>query len=100
MLLNLGFLLGSRIFRVLGRKGVIDILERLDKRGEGLKYKEIEEVVGNPSTATRNLMELEAFGIVERKVSSEKYRPVYYLLTDEGRELLSMVREIREKYSR
>jgi DNA-binding HxlR family transcriptional regulator len=92
--------LGSRIFRVLGRKGVIEILENLDRRGGGLKYKEIEEVVGNPSTASRNLTELEAFGIVKRKVSSEKYRPVYYLLTDEGRELLSAVREIREKYTR
>ncbi len=92
--------MSGRIFKVLGRKKVIEILENLDKRGGGLRYKEIEEVVGNPSTASRNLMELESYGLVERRVSSEKYRPVYYALTEEGRELLSMVREIREKYSK
>jgi DNA-binding HxlR family transcriptional regulator len=95
----LGLLLSS-IFRILGRKGVIEIMENLGKRGEGLKYKEIEAMVGNPSTASRNLMELEAYGIVKRRVSNEKYRPVYYALTEEGKELLSMVREIKEKYSR
>lgn len=85
---------------MLGRKGIIEIMENLEKKGEGLKYKEIEEMVGNPSTASRNLMELETYGIVKRRVSAEKYRPVYYALTDDGKKLLSLVREIKEKYSR
>lgn len=91
--------MGRSIFRVLGRKGVINIMDNLEGKGEGLKYKEIEEMVGNPSTASRNLLELEALGIVKRRVSSEKYRPVYYTLTEDGKKLLSVVREIEEKYS-
>lgn len=74
-------------------------MDALEGKGEGAKYKEIEEIVGNPSTASRNLLELEAHGIVKRSVSSEKYRPVYYALTEDGRKLLSMVREIEEKYT-
>lgn len=84
---------------MLGRKGVISIMEKLEGKGEGLRYKEIEEMVGNPSTASRNLLELEVLGILKRRVSSEKYRPVYYALTEDGKELLSIVREIKEKYN-
>ncbi len=74
-------------------------MDNLEGKGEGLKYKEIEEMVGNPSTASRNLLELENLGIVKRRVSSEKYRPVYYALTEDGEKLLSIVREVKEKYS-
>ncbi|MBI5253091.1 MAG: helix-turn-helix transcriptional regulator [Euryarchaeota archaeon] len=86
----------SKIFKLLAQKGVVEILEKLE--GKAMKYKEIEEIVGNPSTTSRRLSSLGELGAVRRKVSSEKYRPVYYALTKEGRELLSIVREISEKY--
>ncbi|MFH1773715.1 MAG: winged helix-turn-helix transcriptional regulator [Methanobacteriota archaeon] len=86
----------SKIFKLLAQKGAVEILENLE--GKAMKYKEIEEIVGNPSTTSRRLSSLEEFGAVKRKVSSEKYRPVYYALTKEGKELLSIVREIGEKY--
>ncbi len=86
----------SKIFKLLAQRGVVEILTNLENKS--LKYKEIEEIVGNPSTTSRRLSSLEELGAVERKVSSEKYRPVYYALTKEGKELLSMVREISEKY--
>lgn len=86
----------SKIFKLLAQRGVVEILERLE--GKAMKYKEIEEIVGNPSTASRRLSNLEEFGAIRRKVSSEKYRPVYHALTKDGRELLSIVREISEKY--
>lgn len=86
----------SKIFKLLAQRGVVEILTNLENKS--LKYKEIEEIVGNPSTTSRRLSGLEELGAVERKVSSEKYRPVYYALTKEGKELLSMVREISEKY--
>lgn len=75
-------------------------MDELEGKGEGLKYKEIEEIVGNPSTASRSLLELETMGIVKRRVSAEKYRPVYYALTEDGKKLLSLVREIEEKYTK
>lgn len=85
------------IFKILSQRGVIEILESLEKE-ESLKYKELEEFVGNPTTTSRRLNSLEKKGLIERRVSSEKYRPVYYSLTDQGRKLLFMVREIRENY--
>lgn len=83
--------------KILGKRGVVKILENLDKKKE-MKYKEIENIVGNPSTTARRLADLEKLGIIKRKVSEEKYRPVYYSLTDKGRDLALMVRELKEKY--
>jgi len=85
------------IFKILSQRGVVEILENLEKVGR-LKYKEVEELVGNPSTTTRRLSSLERKGLIEREVSSERYRPVYYTLTERGRKLLLHIREIRESY--
>jgi len=89
--------LNENILKILSQKGVLEILENLD-REKSLKYKELEEFVGNPSTTSRRLNSLEKKGLVERHVSSEKYRPVYYSLTDKGRKLLFLVKEMRESY--
>lgn len=88
----------KEFIKILGKKGVIEILENLDKSKKGMKYKEIELIIGNPGTTARRLADLEKLGIIKRKVSEEKYRPVYYSLTDKGRDLASMVKEIKEKY--
>ena len=84
------------IFRLLGRKGVIELLYSLEERKR--KYKELEEIIGNPSTTARRLKSLEKHGLIKREVSSEKYRPVYYSLTNKGRKLLFVVRQVRENY--
>jgi len=84
------------IFRLLGKKGVIELLYTLEHGRK--KYKELEEVIGNPSTTARRLKSLEKHGLILREVSSEKYRPVYYSLTDKGRRLLLVVRQVREDY--
>ncbi len=83
--------------KTLSRRGVVEILENLEKE-EKLKYTELEEFVGNPSTTSRRLNSLEKKGLIERHVSSEKYRPVYYRLTDHGKNLLHKVKEMREDY--
>jgi DNA-binding HxlR family transcriptional regulator len=90
--------LTEKIFKLLAQKGVIDILRSLEDKEEGMKYNEIEKIIGNPSTTSRRLSSLEGLGIVKRAVSSEKYRPVYYTLTKDGKDLLWIVREISEKY--
>jgi|Deesub1362B_J571_1020462.scaffolds.fasta_scaffold19946_1 DNA-binding HxlR family transcriptional regulator len=85
------------IFRLLGKKGVIELLYSLEERRR--KYKELEEIIGNPSTTARRLKSLEKHGLIKREVSSEKYRPVYYSLTNKGRKLLFVVRQVRESYN-
>ncbi|WP_456475276.1 winged helix-turn-helix transcriptional regulator [Candidatus Pyrohabitans sp.] len=89
-------MVSEEIFRLLGKKGVIRLLDSLE--GKKRKYKELEKIIGNPSTTARRLKSLEAHGLINREVSSEKYRPVYYSLTKKGRRLLFVVREVREKY--
>ena len=89
--------MNENILKILSQKGVLEILENLDNK-RSLKYKELEEFVGNPSTTSRRLNSLERKGIIERLVSSERYRPVYYSLTDKGRKLLFLVKEMRESY--
>ncbi len=89
-------LVSEDIFRLLGRRGVIELLYSLE--GKRRKYKELEEIIGNPSTTARRLKSLERHGLIRREVSSEKYRPVYYSLTEKGRKLLLVVRQVREKY--
>lgn len=87
----------ENILKMLSQRGVVEILENLERK-KSLKYKELEESVGNPSTTSRRLNALEKKGLVERRVSAEKYRPVYYRLTGKGRKLLFLVREIHETY--
>jgi DNA-binding HxlR family transcriptional regulator len=83
----------SRIFKTLARTGALEIVKNLEKRTEGLKYAEIEKIIGSPSTTTRRLNELEELGIVKREILSEKYRPVKYSLTKKGKELLRLVKK-------
>jgi len=88
----------NKLIRVLGKRGAVEILENLDRKKEGMKYMEIEVIIGNPSTTSRRLADLERLGIIKRKVSEEKYRPVYYSLTNKGKSLVSIIRELKEKY--
>ncbi len=62
------------------------------------KYGKIENILGNPSTTTRHLKILEKEGMVRREVHIEKYRPVYYYLTEKGKNIHKLVREIQEEY--
>jgi DNA-binding HxlR family transcriptional regulator len=73
----------SRIFKTLARTGTLEILKHLEKK-EGMKYAEIEALIGSPST-TRRLNELEELRILKREILSEKYRPVKYSLTKKGK---------------
>jgi len=58
----------DEFIKILGKRGAVEILENLDRKKE-MKYKEIEKIVGNPSTTARRLADLEKLGIIKRKVS-------------------------------
>ncbi len=88
--------MSEEIFKILGKKGVIKILDCIVVKRR--KYGEIEDILGNPSTTTRHLKILEKNGIVRREVHMEKYRPVYYYLTEKGKKIHKLVKEIQEEY--
>ncbi len=83
----------SRIFKTLARAGTIEIIKTLEKK-EGMRYSDIQEIIGSPSTASRRLNELEELGIVKREALPDKYRPVKYTLTKKGQGLFRLIKEI------
>jgi DNA-binding HxlR family transcriptional regulator len=61
-----------------------------------MKYSEIVKIVGYSTTTTRSLKSMEKLGIVKKQVLNEPYRPVEYSLTDKGRNLASLLRELEK----
>ncbi len=81
------------ILRLLALKGTKKILFTLDKAAK-MRYTEIVKVVGYSTTTTRSLKNLEKTGIVKREVLNAPYRPVAYSLTEKGRKLASLLKEL------
>lgn len=90
----------SRIFKTLARAGALEIIKNLEERKGGMKYNEIESMIGSPSTTTRRLNELEELRVVKREILSEKYRPVKYSLTKRGKGLFNLIKEIESLLAR
>lgn len=88
--------MADKIFGVLGKKNMVNILHLLarDKK----KYREVEKLLGNPSTTARHLKLLEEEGLIKREVSAERYRPVYYSLTSKGKKIQTLVKDMEEEY--
>ena len=57
------------------------------------RFNEIKQAVGeiSPRTLAQRLVELEAAGVLERRVIDERPPRVEYILTDEGRRLRSVL---------
>ena len=57
------------------------------------RFNEIKQAVGeiSPRTLAQRLVELEAAGVLERRVIDERPPRVEYVLTDEGRRLRSVL---------
>lgn len=59
-----------------------------------MKYSEIVNVVGYSTTTTRSLKSMEKLGVVKREVLNEPYRPVAYSLTEKGKKLANLLKEL------
>jgi DNA-binding HxlR family transcriptional regulator len=81
------------IISLLALKGTKKIMLSMEKAGK-MKYSEIVKVVGYSTTTTRSLKSMERLGIVKREVLNEPYRPVAYSLTEKGKKLISLLKEI------
>jgi DNA-binding HxlR family transcriptional regulator len=81
------------IISLLALKGTRKILLSMEKTGR-MHYSEIVKVVGFATTTTRSLKSMEKLGIVKREVLNEPYRPVAYYLTEKGKRLVNLVREL------
>ena len=81
------------IIQMLALMGTKRILLSLEKAGK-MRYSEIVKAVGYSTTSTRALKSMERHGIVKKEVLNEPYRPVAYWLTDKGKRLATLVREL------
>lgn len=81
------------IISLLALKGTKKILLNLERTGK-MRYSEIVKAVGYSTTTTRSLKSMEKLSIVKREVLNEPYRPVAYSLTEKGRRLTSVLKEL------
>lgn len=81
------------IIGILALRGTRKILLGMEKAGK-LKYSEIVKIVGYSTTTTRSLKSMEQLGVVKREVLDEPYRPVAYSLTDKGRKLAGLLKQL------
>jgi len=81
------------IIRMLALRGTRKIVLTLEKAGK-MRYSEIVKNVGYSTTTSRALKSMERHGILKKEVLNEPYRPVSYSLTDKGRKLATVVREL------
>jgi DNA-binding HxlR family transcriptional regulator len=81
------------IIGVLCLRGTKKILLGMEKAGK-MRYSEIVKIVGYSSTTTRALKNMEKHSIVRKEVLNEPYRPVSYSLTDKGRKLATLVKDL------
>jgi DNA-binding HxlR family transcriptional regulator len=79
--------------QMLALRGTKKILFSLEKAGK-MRYSEIVKAVGYSTTSTRALKSMERHGIVKKEVLNEPYRPVAYWLTEKGKRLATLVREL------
>jgi len=82
----------GKIIVALARSKSVDILLALEKKK--LKFNEIVRLVGNATTAMRRIQDLQAAGVVSRKVLQDRQRSVEYALTRKGQRLIPLVVEM------
>jgi DNA-binding HxlR family transcriptional regulator len=86
------------IFEIIGLKGSRIILRELSRKGN-MRYSELQEVVGSPSTTNLALQKLKDGSLVKRTVLDEPYRPVAYNLTDFGKKVAALLVELESASS-
>ncbi len=69
----------KKIIKILAQSRSIEILFAL--RRKKLKFAEIVEIAGNPTTATRRTTNLQGVGLISRRVLQDRRRSVEYSLT-------------------
>jgi DNA-binding HxlR family transcriptional regulator len=78
---------------LLAQKGSREILYTLFGK-KGMKFTELKELVGSPTTTSRRLQELMDLGLIKRDVQADQYRTVIYSLTEKGIKIVRLVKEL------
>ena len=81
------------VFELLALRGTRKVLKALSSNKQ-MRYSGFVKQVGFATTTSRALKRMEKMGFLEKKALTEPYRPVAYWLTDKGKRLATVVREL------
>ena len=79
-----------KIFKVLGKTGTMNILEQINDK-KVARYQDLMKIFEGEATFVRRIRELSDLGLIERRVTDEKYRPTEYALTKKGKKVLELI---------
>lgn len=79
---------------LLSKSKTVEIL--LGLQNKKMKFAEIAEITGNPTTATRRLKEMVVLGVVKREVQQDSSRTVMYELTNNGKSLTKVTSDLMD----
>lgn len=87
----------ARTLDLIGERWTILVLRDLILKGP-LRYQDLQDSLAGvaPSTLSARLKEMEANGLIERKLYNEHPPRLEYHLTDEGKSLAPVLRALRE----
>lgn len=63
-------------------------------REGAMNFSEIRKLVGSPTTTSKRLQELVKIGAVKRKVQDDRFRSVRYSLTNKGKRIAELMKEL------
>ena len=85
---------GSLSLEILAKKGSKEILYALTASRTGMKFTELKEIIGSPTTASQRLQELTDLGLLKRDVQADQYRTVIYSLTEKGIRVFELLKKL------
>lgn len=82
------------IFDQLSRAGTVELLLAL-KSQRPMTFSAIRKMLGNSTTATRRVRELQGMSLISRQVLQDKLRTVEYRLTEKGSAVAELVQKLK-----
>jgi len=79
--------------KLLAKEGALQIIFAIEKNGK-MQFKDLTKVVESQTTLIRRLNELTSYGILNRKLLDTKYRPTEYTLTDHGKKIVKVLKQL------
>jgi DNA-binding HxlR family transcriptional regulator len=85
----------KEMLKAISQSKSIEILLALQQRK--LKFTEIVEIAGNPTTAMRRVTDLQRVGLISRRVLQDKKRSVEYSLTKKGISVVEFLERLKKE---
>ena len=84
-----------KMLKTLAQSRSVEILLALQRKA--LKFAEIVEIAGNPTTAMRRVTDLQRVGLISRRVLQDKKRSVEYSLTKKGISVVEFLERLKKE---